>query len=580
VPFGTNAFGFYNLELQEPSILKQTSARSIESAQTKTPVESLSFSELHKQSRLFLEYLRDPNEVKKYYPNLTASPLNVGDFAAEVLANYKTDRGQLCDALVQINQQIGASSKTFDNIELLRAADTVAVVTGQQAGLFTGPLYTIYKALSAIKLADELSKSGTKAVPVFWVATEDHDFDEVALTYVTSKDGELIRSQYKPANLVDSLSVGDIKIDTAITNIIDDLLSHLPATEFSSRVRSHLETSYSNGTGFGIAFEKTLAMLFADYGLIIIDPLHEKIKQLAALIYRDAIQHADEIVAAIREMDKSLEADGFHSQVLVEADYFPLFWHDSDGKRTALRKVSDGVYRVKSGKREFTTSELESLALDEPRRFSPGVMLRSVVQDYLLPSVCYFGGAAEVAYFAQNSAAYKILDRPVTPIFHRQSFTIVESRQRRVMEKLSWNLTTLFDGTEKATMTAAEKVLSPDAAKLFADVEEKINTELNRLDRQLSTSDPTLAANLATRRRKIIYHIATLRKKALMSEVNKDKTMRRQIDDLFNSLLPNGGLQERYLNIFSFINKHGFGFIDLLYNSVDLSDKDHRIIFL
>jgi bacillithiol synthase len=560
--------------------LKQESARSIKSAQKSKQVESLSFAAFAHQSRLFLEYLRDPAAVKKYYPNLTASPLNVSDFAAEVLANYKTDREQLCDTLVQINQQIGASPKTFDNIELLRDADTVAVVTGQQAGLFTGPLYTIYKALSAIKLADELSKSGTNAVPVFWVASEDHDFDEVAEAYVTSKDGELVRSQYKPANLVDGLSVGDIKIDTAIANIIDDLMSHLPATEFASSVRNLLETSYRDGTGFGTAFEKTIATLFADYGLIVIDPLHEKIKQLVAPIYQDAVKNADKIVSAIREQSKMLEADGFHLQVLVEEDYFPLFWHDDDGKRTALRKVSEDVYRVKSGKLEFTTAELVKLTLDGPQRFSPGVMLRSVVQDYLLPTVCYFGGAAEVAYFAQNGAAYKILKRPVTPIFHRQSFTIVESRQRRVLDKFGWDLTTLFDGKDKATMTAAEKVLSPDTTKLFADVEEKVNTELNRLDQQLSSSDPTLVANLATRRRKIIYHIATLRKKTLMSEVKKDETMRRQIDDLFNSLLPNGGLQERYLNIFSYINKHGFSFIDLLYNSVDLNDKDHRIIYL
>lgn len=560
--------------------MKQESARSIKSAQKGTQVESLPFAALAHQSQLFLEYTSDSASVKKYYPNLTAPPSDVGDFASEVLANYKTERAQLCNALVEINQQIDAGSMTFDNIELLRDADTVAVVTGQQAGLFTGPLYTIYKALSAIKLAEELNARGTKAVPVFWVATEDHDFDEVAEVYVSDKTGEIVQSHYNPVNLVDGLSVGEIKIDPAIANIIHDLLSHMPATEFSSRVRDLLETSYSNGTGFGIAFEKTIASLFADYGLIVIDPLREKIKQLAAPIYQQAVRNADEIVSAIRGIDKTLDADGFHSQVLVEDDYFPLFWHDDAGKRTPLKKVGDGVYREKGGKREFTTSVLESLAIDEPQRFSPGVMLRPVVQDWLLPTVCYVGGSAEVAYFAQNSAAYKILDRPVTPIFHRQSFTIVESRHRRVLEKFGWDLKSLFDGKEKATMTAAEKVLSPDIAKLFADVEENINTELDRLDKQLSSSNSTVATNLVTRRRKIIYHIVTLRKKALMSEVNKDETMRRQIDDLFNSLLPKGGLQERTLNIFGYLNKHGLGFIDLLYNSVDLNDRGHRIIYL
>jgi len=560
--------------------LKQSNARSIKPAQTNTRVQSLSFAELPHQSRLFLEYLRDPAALKKYYPNVTGSPSNVGKFADEVLANYKTDRGELCDALVEINKQIGASSKTLEYIERLRAADTVAVVTGQQAGILTGPLYTIYKALSAIKLADELNKNGTKAVPVFWVATEDHDFDEVAEIYLTDKNGELISSQYRPQNFDDGASVGDIKLDSSIATFIDDLISHLPTTEFSADIHDLLKASYSEQSNFGESFGKTLAVLFANYGLVVIDPQHKKIKQLAAPIYEQAIKQADEIVSAIQDRNKKLATDDFHSQVLVEDDYFPLFWHDDEGKRTALKRVSDNLYRAKDGKSEFTTAELEKIASNESRRFSPGVMLRSVVQDYLLPTICYFGGAAEIAYFAQNGAAYKILKRPVTTIFHRQSFTIIESRQRRVLEKLSWNLTDLFVDKEKALVAAAERVLSPETAELFTEVEKNIETELDRLDRQLSSSDPTLATNLATRRRKIEYHIATLRKKALLSEVRKDETMRRQIDDLFNSLVPNGGLQERTLNIFSFINRHGLSFIDVLYNSVELKDKDHRIIYL
>lgn len=549
-------------------------------AQTNTRVQSLSFAEVPHQSRLFLEYLRDPQALKTYYPNVTSSPLNVAEFTGEVLVNYKTDRTQLCDALTEINRRIGASAKAFNNIELLRNADVVAVVTGQQAGLFTGPLYTIYKALSAIKLADELSKSGTKAVPVFWVATEDHDFAEVAEVYLSDKNGELLRSQYSPENFTEDVSVGDIKLDASITAFLAELFSQLPTTETSSGIRDLLTNAYTKGNDLGLAFGKTIAALFENYGLVVIDPLNQKIKQLASPIYHDAIEHSDEIVTAISEQNRSLKADGFHVQVLVEDDYFPLFWHDDNGKRTALKKVGDGLYRAKGDKSEFTTTELKRIATEEPQRLSPGVMLRSVVQDYLLPTICYFGGAAEVAYFAQNSAVYKTIKRPVTPVFHRQSFTFVESRQRRVLEKLGWNLNDLFVGKEKASITAAGKVLSPDIADLFADVEEKINSELNRLDQQLSSSDSTLAANLATRRRKIIYHIETLRKKALMSEVRKDETMQRQIDDLFNLLLPNSALQERTLNIFSFVNRHGFGIIDLLYDSVDLNDKDHRIIYL
>lgn len=560
--------------------MKQEAARSIKSGQANMRIQSLSFARLPHQSALFLEYLRASSAVKKYYPNVPVFPSETGKFAGEVIAGYKTDRGQLCDALTAINQRIGAGTETLENIESLRSADTVAVVTGQQAGLFTGPLYTIYKALSAIKLADQLTESGCKAVPVFWIGSEDHDFDEVAQIYFSYGADGLRRLRYKPADIIEGVSVGRVRLDASMAGLIDGCISHLPTTESSAAVLQVLRTAYSAEDDFGSAFGKALAALFSNYGLVVIDPLDKKIKQLAAPIYKQVITRSDEIVAAIREQDRSLQADGFHSQVLVESDYFPLFWHDDEGRRSALRKVGDRLYRVKGGKRKFTSADLERIASEEPQRLSPGVMLRSVVQDHLLPSVCYIGGAAEIAYFAQNGAAYQVLDRPVTPIFHRQSFTIVESRQRRLLDKFGWGLTDLFIGKEKATLDAAEKILSPDLADLFADVDEKISRELQRLSEALSSSDPTLAANLATRRRKILYHIATLRKKALLSEARKDDMLRRQIDELFDSILPKGGLQERSLNVFDLINKHGFGFIDLLYDSIDLDDKAHRIIYL
>lgn len=511
---------------------------------------------------------------------MTASPLEIGNFATEVLANYRTDREQLCTALTETNRRIDAGSKAFENIELLRDIDTVAVVTGQQAGLFTGPLYTIYKALSAVRLAKDLTSNGRKAVPVFWVATEDHDFDEVAETYVLDRNAEAVRLRYEPADVGKNVSVGEIKLDQTIVSVVDELFSRLPKSEFSAGIRDLLTTAYREGRGIGEAFGGTLAALFSNYGLVIIDPLEKGIKRLAAPIYKQAVSHADEIVAAIREQNRSLDSDGFHAQVLVEDDYFPLFLRDEEGKRTALRRTGDGAYRAKDGEHDFTTAELEQIAADEPERLSPGVMLRSVVQDHLLPTICYFGGAAEIAYFAQNSAAYTALKRPVTPIFHRQSFTVVESRQSRALERFRWDIRRLFDGKESAALAAAADVLSPKMAGIFADVEQRVNAELDRLDEALCESDVTLAANLATRRRKIIYHISTLRKKALLAETRKDETMMRQIDDLFNSLLPSGGLQERTLNVFSFINKHGFGFIDLLYNSVDLNDKGHRVVYL
>jgi bacillithiol biosynthesis cysteine-adding enzyme BshC len=479
-----------------------------------------------------------------------------------------------------MNRACGAGHATLANIESLRRADAVAVVSGQQAGLFTGPLYTIYKALSAIRLSDDLRRKGINAVPVFWVASEDHDLDEIDHVSVLQGGNGLASISYTPKQFTEGVSVGAVRFDERIDEIVTELFATVSHTEFSRDLIDEVRKSNRPGESYGTAFTKLLHRVLGRYGIIVLDPLHAGIKELAAPIFIAAIERSDEIVGAIRQRSRELEGRGYHAQVLVEEDYFPLFRHDDAGRRLALRSLGDGRFRVKGEKVDFTRDALIETARREPARFSPGVMLRPVVQDYLLPTLCYFGGGAEIAYFAQNSEAYRVLDRPVTPIFHRQSFTVVQPRERRNLATFGWTFPDLFAGKDAAILNAAEKTLSPELADLFGRVEDGINAEVDRLDERLAAADPTLAASLANRRRKISYHIAALRTKALRSEVQKDETMRRRIDALFDSLLPKGALQEREINVLTFLNNYGPNFIDWIYDSIDLNDRSHRIIEL
>ncbi len=560
--------------------MKQESAREPLHGKTQFRISELPFAKVPAQSRLFLEFQRDPFSLRRFYPNAVDSPFDIAKFAPEVLEHYKTDRAALCDALAEINIKAGAGEKTLANIKLFRQDSTVAVLTGQQAGLFTGPLYTIYKALSAIKLADELRHQGTNAVPVFWVATEDHDLDEVSKTISLSTDGGLVESAYIATEKFWGLPVGDVKLDASITGLIDEMFLGMSDTAFSPDLKGHLGDAWKEGAGFGDAFISSLASVFTDLGLIFIDPMHPGIKRLASPMYVSAIDRADEMVLAIRERSRVLDAEGYHSQVLVEEDYYPLFWHDDEGKRRSLRKTGEGVYRTKETRLELTREDLLRLAANEPQRLSPGVMLRPAVQDYLLPTVCYFGGAAEIAYFAQNSEAYRILERPVTPIMHRQSFTIIEHKHRRALDKFDLGLNDLFVGIEQISLDLVERDASSETIQLFGDAEAKINAELDRIASQVNDIDPTVAANFAKRRRKMIYHIGATRTKTLLAKFQNDEVTSRQLSSLFSSLLPNGGLQERSLNVFTFLNKYGPNLIGWLYEAIDLEDKDHRIVDL
>ena len=560
--------------------MKQETARESSPDDPGCRVSRLPFSEIPHQSRLFVQYQNDPLSLKNFYPNVIASPSEIASYVPTALANYKTNRKELCDVLFEINKILDADEQTFGNIKLLRETDTVAVITGQQAGLFSGPLYTIYKALSTVKLARELTEKGIKAIPVFWAATEDHDFEEVSAAFFIDKTGGLIGSKYEPGGRIEGAPVGSTTIDSEIKQLIEQLFDDLPPTESSADVGNRLAEIWADGEKFGDAFGKTLAWILRKFGIVYIDPMHIGIKRLSAPIFAAAIDNVDEIVARVVARGRELVEQGYHTQVLVEEDYFPLFWHDDQGRRVALRKVRDGIFRVKETRKDFSVADLCQIADNEPERFSPGVMLRPVVQDFLFPTACYFGGGAEVAYFAQNSEVYRVLGRPVTPVFHRQSFTVVEAKQRRVLEKFGLNLAGLFVGKEDTTLKLAGESVSPDTARLFAEVEERINTEMNRLDQAVSHIEPTLAKNVARRRQRIIYHIGALRKKTLLAKVRNDEIVNRQINELFAVLLPHGELQERTINVFSYINKYGLNFIDWIYDAIDLDDKEHRIIEL
>jgi bacillithiol biosynthesis cysteine-adding enzyme BshC len=407
-------------------------------------IEMLSFDCIPHQSKLFLDYLKNPLALRKFFPSALRSHVDVPARLPEVLNNYKIDRDKLAGALLEMNKRWQASAQTLENIQRLRQNDSVAVVTGQQAGIFTGALYTIYKAISAIKAAACYRGRGINAVPVFWIATEDHDFAEIAETFVQNRNGCLSRITMSAAAETAGLPVGKIVLDDSINESIEHLFAELPKTEFSAELENLVRESYQPGRTVGDAFALVMSRLFGEYGLVLFDPLDEELKQLAAPLYLEAIEKSAEITAALLARNKELESEGYHAQILVEESSFPLFWLDEAGKRHALRRMADGKLSAKGDEKQFEIDELKELARNSPQRLSPNATLRNVVQDYLLPTAVYFGGAAEIAYSAQNAEVYRILNRPVTPMLPRASATIIEPRVRRTLDKYNLRMADFF----------------------------------------------------------------------------------------------------------------------------------------
>ena len=543
-------------------------------------VETIPFERIPHQTRLFLDYLKDPVSLRKYYPAAVRFHHELQQRVPEVLSAHTVDRAAVCDALEASNRRWGASTETLNNIQLLRESDCVAVVSGQQAGLFTGPLYTIYKALTAVKLAGCLRQRNTKAVPVFWIAAEDHDFAEVAKVEFVSRDCQLKAVEVSSQIHDEGQPVGRVVLDESVHAVVNELFELLPNSEFSDDMKALVLSAWQPGRGFVESFATMMTSLLGSHGLIFLDPLDPALKKLAAPLYSAAAKQALEIATAIEKRSADLEADGYHAQVMATANSFPLFLHDEKGARRAVVRADDGKYKAKELDAEYTTDELAELALKSPERFSPNVTLRAVVQDYLLPTIAYYGGAAEIAYFAQTAEVYRVLGRPATPILPRSSLTMIERHAGRVLERYELTLEDFFDGIDPVNKRVVEEYLGADTAKLFAKTEQNVNDELDRLRQDLQSIDPTLANALDNGRKKINYQLDGLRSRFVRTQMSRDEAAHRQLQRVFEQLYPNKDLQERHINITSLLARHGTYVIEWIFNAINLGSDEHQVVKL
>ena len=543
-------------------------------------VETLPFERIPHQSRLFLDYLKDPLSLRKFYPGAVRFHHELQQRVPDVLAAHQVDRNKVADALAAMNQRWGAPEETLNNINLLRDADTVAVVSGQQAGLFTGPLFTIYKALSAVKLAGCLRQRNTKAVSVFWIAAEDHDFAEVAKAEIIGRDCQLKHVDVSTDLHREGHPVGRVVLDDSIHAVVNQLFELLPNSEFADDMKALVQQAWQPGRGYVDSFATMMTALLGRYGLIFLDPLDPEMKKLAAPLYSAAARQAPEIAVAIEERSRELETTGYHAQVLATSSSFPLFLHDENGARRALLRVENGKYQAKDTEQQYSVEELAELALNEPQRFSPNVTLRAVVQDYLLPTIAYYGGAAEIAYFAQTAEVYRVLERPATPILPRSSLTMIERHTGRVLERYGLTLADFFEGLEPVTKRVVEEHLGASTARSFDDTEQNVHQELDRLKRELHAIDPTLADALETGRKKIQYQLDGLRTRFVRAQMTRDEAAHRQLQRAADQLYPNKDLQERHINVTSLLARHGTYVIEWIFNAINLGSNDHQVVYL
>jgi bacillithiol biosynthesis cysteine-adding enzyme BshC len=539
---------------------------------------AISFGAIPRTSRLYHEFLYNFERVAPFFENEGRDVASLVARAPRVTAQSFA-REAVVEVLVEQNRQARAGAATFANLERLRQSDAVVVITGQQAGLFSGPLYTVFKALTAIKLAEKLRAAGVNAVPMFWIAAEDHDFEEINHTRLLNREGQFVTITYTACPPKEGKPVGHVRIAEGINDNLTEFLAALPESEFLPRLAADLRASYQAGDNFAAAFGKLMMRLLGRFGVVLINPLDDGLKLVAGEIYTGAFERTPEFAAALVKESAALEAAGYHAQVYTSNEAVPLFMLD-DGRRKALVRRGDGRFHLKSSERSFAYDELLDIVQRCPACFSPNVTLRPIVQDFLLPTVAYIGGPAEIAYFAQLRPNYQLLGRVPPVIWPRASFTLIEKRHAKTLSKHGIAFTELFEGFEEVMKKVVERGQDQNTATVFAQTEKVFDEQLDQLRASLAAVDPTLAEALKGGREKIFYQLNHLRTRFVHNRSKRDETTAQQIERLCAALYPNKNLQEREINTAYFLARYGYELIDRLYEEIEPGGKDHKLVYL
>lgn len=448
------------------------------------------------------------------------------------------------------------------------------VITGQQAGLFGGPLFTLLKALTAMKLAAEVGKAhGTPVVPVFWIDAEDHDWPEVKSCAVL--DGDLNPHTVTLDDLdgAGTLSIARLTLSDAIDDALGALTDALPDTEFRQNLLDDLRASYRPGFGMAEAFGRWLERVLGPHGLVVYDSSDPAFKPLVRDLFTKEIANPGVTAGLAAKAGDALVSRGYHAQVQPTDGAISLF-HLNDG-REAIR-AADGS--VTLGNRTLTLAELAALAREHPERFSPNVLLRPLVQDTIFPTICYVAGPNELAYLGQLRGVYEHFGVPMPLMYQRATATLVDSATIRFLSKYELPLTSLRAQDEAALNQLLQDQLPPTVEQALTSAGSVIGERMDSLALEVPQIDPTLEGAVRSTLGRMQQDLKSLHNKVIQAAKRRDETLRRQFQHAQALTFPHGHPQERELGFVWFLNRYGPALIDRLMEDVPLDMGTHQVL--
>jgi len=524
-------------------------------------------------SRLAADYCTHVPAAAGFFAGDFSRPEAWLERAAEVGRADRADRSRVVAALRRQLEQLEAGPQSMASLEALSSLDALAIVTGQQAGLFGGPLYTLYKALTICKLARHWSERlGRPVVPVFYVVSEDHDFVEVQGAGYLEGGRTLKKALYSPANPGERMPVGLMKLEAEIEAVLTELAGSVPEAEFKAEVIADLASCYQPGTGFSAAFTHWYARLLGELGMVFLDPADPELKRIAAPLFRLELEKRV-TVERIEIANAELLAEGYHVQLPVHP-LRPALFLLRDG-RHSLELAGDGYRNLHGG---------EILSIDElmaaPEQLSPKAALRPLFEDYLLPTLAYVGGPGEIAYWAQLAGVYAGFELPMPMVVPRAGFTLVEGRSRRTLERFGISAAELVQRPAEVLAALRERLVPADLAGELAELKELIGQRWSHLAAGITALDPTLQVPAEKSLQQLLHTLSQLEQKVARAVASRESAGHAQLEALIAALFPSGILQERQLNAVPFLCRYGRGLISELYEAIEAADPGHCVVEL
>lgn len=461
----------------------------------------------------------------------------------------ETDKDKLIPVIKEYHEELGISEDQKSQLEKFAKKDCLVIVTGQQLGVFGGPLFTIYKTMTAILLAKKYEKSlGRPVVPVFWLADEDHDFEEIAWSGITGRDDF---TKIKLEQEGSGIPVSDEKISSDIHSFKQKVKEELFDTDFSEALWEMLNSLYKEGNTFIQAFAGLINEWFAQEGVLIVGSNFTPIKKLVTETFKTSISKSEEIFEAIES--KSLELEKLYHRQVMNGDS-NLFYLSPRNERLKIHKNDKGWV---ADSFTWSNDELLKEIKDQPERFSPNVFLRPIIQDKLLPTLAYVAGPGELAYYGQMKLLYKEFDLNMPLIAPRFTATIIESGISRIIEKLPFKVCEYEKRIEDLESEFIEKTDTVDIEKVFTEWKDKIEAAAETPTKVINEIDPTLEGTIGKTVAGFSNDLDKLKGRVYRSIKQQEETQIKRIEKIKVNLFPDGGLQERSVSPVYFMNKYG-----------------------